>query len=310
MDKKIGAADTVEIPLPLAPPETPQYQPQSAGVEVDVAAASHQGLVRTNNEDHYLAVRFGRSWETLLSNLSGGQIPDLSAEVGYGLLVADGMGGAAAGEHASRVAIATLVSLTLHTPDWIFSTGERETEQVMERMAERYRRVDATLREQGEVDPGLTGMGTTMTLACSLGANLIVGHIGDSRAYLFRGGALHQLTRDHTLVQALVNAGSLTPEQAAKHPYRHVLTRCLGGGEHALDGDFQHATLADKDQLLLCTDGLTEMVDDATIASVLGGAATAKEACEILVDRALKNGGKDNVTVVLASYRFPEATRS
>jgi protein phosphatase len=149
-------------------------------------------------------------------------------------------------------------------------------------------------------------MGTTMTLTCSLGSSLIIGHIGDSRAYLFRGGELHQLTRDHTLVQALVDAGRLTAEEAAKHPFRHVLTRSLGTGEIRVASEFQQAWLADGDQLLLCTDGLTDMVDNATIGSILRGAATSDEACHTLVATALANGGKDNVTVALARYRFPQ----
>src|SRR5207248_2522417 len=108
----------------------------------------------------------------------------------------------------------------------------------------------------------LAGMGTTMTLACSLGASLVIGHIGDSRAYLFRGGKLHQLTRDHTWVQALMDLGELTAEDAARHPMRHVLIRSLGGKERNVEGDFQRAWLAEDDQVLLCTDGLTNMVDD------------------------------------------------
>jgi protein phosphatase len=226
--------------------------------------------------------------------------------VGYGLLVADGIGGAAAGELASRMAISTLIDLALHTPDWILSTDAEETERRMLRLAERYRRVHDALREHARADPALSGMGTTLTAATSLGKRLVIGHIGDSRAYLFRGGELHQLTRDHTFVQALVDMGQLTAEQAARHPFRHVLTRALGGREASLEGDFQQAWLADGDQLLLCTDGLTDMVDNAAIASVLGGAASATAACQDLVEAALQKGGKDNVTVALARYRFPE----
>jgi protein phosphatase len=100
----------------------------------------------------------------------------------------------------------------------------------MQRMAERYRRVDAALREEARADPGLAGMATTMTLACSLGADLILAHVGDSRAYLLRGGALHPLTRDHTLVRELVERGVVRPENEAGHPFRHLLSRALGGG--------------------------------------------------------------------------------
>jgi protein phosphatase len=300
-----SAADTAELAAPDPLVEAPWPDTGSARVRVDLAALSHQGLVRTNNEDHYLVVRAGRALETLYSNLPADAAPARSEETGYGLIVADGMGGAAAGEVASRTAIRTWLSLVLRTPDWILSAGDLDTERVAERMAERYRRVHTVLRDRGLDDPGLRGMGTTMTLALSLGPNLLIGHLGDSRAYLFRPGVLLQLTRDHTVVQALVEAGRLTPTEAATHPFRHVLTRSLGSGPDRVEADFHRAWLADGDQLLLCTDGLTDMVDNAAIAAVLGGAATAEEACQALVALALKNGGKDNVTVVLARYRFP-----
>jgi serine/threonine protein phosphatase PrpC len=305
MNRKSGEGDTVEIPMPVPPPDAGAPPTDSALVRVDLAARSHQGLVRPNNEDHFLVLRFGRTLERLLTNLPDHQVPVRSEEVGYGMLVADGMGGAAAGELASQLAISTLVDLALRTPDWIFGTGEQLSERVERRMAERYRQVDAALREEAESDPRLAGMGTTMTLAYSLGARLFIGHIGDSRAYLFRDGALHQLTKDHTLVQSLVDAGALTAEQAAKHPYRHMLTRSLGGNARQLEGEFQHIELADNDQLLICTDGLTDMVATGEIASVLKSAVSANELCETLVALALKNGGKDNVTVVSARYQIP-----
>jgi protein phosphatase len=298
--------DTVEIPSPTSTPESLWPYTGSSQIQVDLAALSHPGLVRKVNEDHYLVARFSRAMDPLLTNLPPDHLPGRAEEVAYGLVVADGVGGEAAGEVASRMAIATLISLILHTPDWILSDGEREAELVMDRMAERYRRIDAVLRARSSSEPALAGMGTTMTLAGSLGASLVIGHIGDSRVYLLRGGYLVQLTRDHTLVQSLVERGQLSAAEAATHPFRHVLTRSLGGQEGGLKGDFQRAWLADGDQLLLCTDGLTGMVDDATIAAVLGHAASADEACRELVATALKNGGKDNVTVVLARYRFPQ----
>jgi protein phosphatase len=298
--------DTVEIPIEAVAPREPWPQSDTAQVQVDVAALSHPGLVRDNNEDHYLVLRFGRTLETLLTNLAADQLPARSDEVGYCLVVADGIGGAAAGELASQMAITTLVSLILNTPDWILSSDEPGIRQVIGRMAERYRRIQAALRYQGSGDPELAGMGTTMTLACSMGARLVLGHIGDSRAYLFRRGELCQLTRDHTLVQSMIDQGQLTAEQAATHPWRHVLTRSLGAAGDNFEGDFDSAWLADGDQLLLCTDGLTDMVDSAGIASVLREAASSKDGCQALVDAALNNGGQDNVTVVLARYGLPE----
>jgi protein phosphatase len=306
MANKSADHDTVETPMPAANPPPGSPPTNSAKVEVDLGALSHQGLVRPNNEDHYLVARFGRSLETLQTNLPSDQVPTRSDEVGYAMMVADGVGGSAAGEVASQLAITTLVELTVRTPDWIFGTGERLSERVERRLAERYRLVDAALREEAEDNPRLHGMGTTMTLAASLGNCLVIGHIGDSRAYLFRDNALHQLTKDHTLVQSLVDAGQVTPEQVAKHPYRHVLTRLLGGQSGRLEGEFRHVELLDGDQLLLCSDGLTDMVNSRDIAAVLAGADTAPKKCDELVERALKNGGKDNVTVVLAAYRIPD----
>jgi PPM family protein phosphatase len=305
MGKKATDQDTVETPMPVAAPVSGAPPTNSAQIEVDVGALSHQGLVRPNNEDHYLVVRFGRTLERLLTNLPDDQIPQQSDEAGYALLVADGVGGSAAGEVASELAISTLFRLALHTPDWIFGTGEKLSERVERRMAERYRQVDATLREESEANPRLSGMGTTMTLATSIGSRLIVGHIGDSRAYLYRDNELHQLTKDHTLVQSLVDAGQVPHDQVAKHPYRHVLTRLLGGHTGRLEGDFRHIDLVDNDQLLICTDGLTDMVKTAEIVAVLGSKTSANEKCDTLVKLALKNGGKDNVTVVVASYRIP-----
>src|SRR5262249_25413233 len=179
----------------------------------------------------------------------------------------------------SRLAITTLVHLVLGTPDWIMRPGEQESEELLRRMAERYRLVGATLNAAAWGDPRLTGMGTTMTVAASLGADLYLGHLGDSRAYLLRGGALHQLTRDHTLAQELAERGIIRREEVATHRMRHILTRALGGAPEQNEAEVQKLTLADQDQVLLCSDGLTDMVDDATITAVLGGASSAGQAC-------------------------------
>jgi PPM family protein phosphatase len=273
-------------------------------MQVEVGALSHPGHRRPNNEDHYLVSRFGRLLETLLTNLPPQSVPMRSQEVGYGIVVADGVGGASGGEVASSTAISTLVSLVLQTPDWILGDESADADRVMARMAERFHLVRAALAEQVSNNPGLARMATTLTLAASLGESLIIGHIGDSRAYLLRGDELLQLTRDHTLVQLLVDQGRLTPEEAIGHPKRHVLTRTLSAVGRDFDGDFRHVVLESGDQLLLCTDGLTAMVDDFAIRSILLGAASADEACRNLVDAALNNGGVDNVTVALARYEL------
>jgi serine/threonine protein phosphatase PrpC len=302
---KHDGPDTVDYILP--PPAARVLPPAdiSARIQVDLAALSHPGKVRDNNEDHFLVSRCERSLETVMTNLPSGSFPPRFAEVGYGMLVADGMGGHQAGEIASRLAISTFVNLVLNTPEWYMRVGKPEAERIMERMAERYRIVDATVREKARANPLLLGMGTTMTLACSLGPILVLAHVGDSRVYLCRAGQCHQLTRDHTMAQDLVDLGVFQPEQAGWHYFKHSLTRALGTGLRPGDAEVQQLTLADLDQVLLCSDGLTDMVPRETIAAILGEAKTSQEACQRLVDAALDNGGKDNVTVVLARYRLP-----
>jgi serine/threonine protein phosphatase PrpC len=274
----------------------------SAQVAVDLGALTHQGKVRLRNEDHYLAARFGRSLETVLTNIPEEHVPPAHTEVGYGMVIADGMGGVAGGEIASRSAIQDLVQLVLTTPDWIMHGQSPWIEQVVRRMGERFREIDRLLNQRAVADPSLTGMGTTMTLACSLGLELVVCHIGDSRAYLFRQGSLSQLTRDMTMAQELVSTGMLSPAQAATHRFRHVLTQCLGG-PGIPRSEARNLSLQDGDRLLLCSDGLYDFVADDVIAAEMRTAATSQEACQALVDRALEAGGKDNVTVILAHYR-------
>jgi protein phosphatase len=215
------------------------------------------------------------------------------------------MGGASAGEVASQIAISTLINLVLHTPDWMMRVGDLEAKQVMQRMTDRFEVVDAVLRDQAELDPSRAGMGTTMTLALSVGHDLFLAHIGDSRAYVLRNGVLHQLTRDHTLVQGLVELGVIQPEEAGTHRLKHVLTRVLGTKPEHMGAEVQRVLLADGDQLLLCTDGLTDMVSAATIEAGLRDSPSSEAACRFLVDKALESGGRDNVTIVVARYRIP-----
>ena len=288
------------------PPDLHPHHLPTALVQVDLAAQSHQGHVRDNNEDHYLAVRMTRSLETVLTNLKEGVLPKSFDETAYGMLVADGMGGIAAGEVASSVALLKLLELVVQAPDWTMKMNQREdAARVMRRMTDRFRQIDDELREQGEANHSLHGMGTTLTVAASLGTDLFLGHIGDSRAYLLRGEKLHQLTKDHTLAQALIEAGIAAPGDTATRAMRHVLTAALGTTGEPTDPEVQRLQLTDGDQLLLCTDGLSEMVADDTIASLLSKSNSSAAACQGLIDLALAAGGKDNITVVLARYRFP-----
>jgi protein phosphatase len=301
-----NAADTEEYVLPAWPGRWPP-EPLASLVQVDVAGLSHPGRVRPNNEDHFLVLRFGRFLEPLVTNLPAGQVPSRFEDIGYGMAVADGMGGHAAGEEASKIALTTLVNLVLTTPDWILRMDDpAQAEEVMRRAAERMTLIDHALAHEAAEDPALHGFGTTMTLAASMASDLLIAHIGDSRAYLFRKGKLHQLTRDHTLVRELYEAGKITQAQAATHRLRHALTRSLGSDKGAKP-DVQKLTLEHGDCLLLCSDGLNEMVSNDQIAAFLAGGESSETLSQRLVDSALVAGGKDNVTVVVAQYRIAPA---
>jgi protein phosphatase len=294
--------DTIDYPPQTV--EMPQPRPPAEKAVVDAAAKSHPGIVRPRNEDIYLVARFVRSMQTVRTNMPPGFLPDEYADDCYGLLVADGVGGMTGGDVASRTAVAALIRLVIETPDWIMRIADRETEEVLGRIVSRYRAIDEELRERGMASPDLTGMGTTMTVAHNVGRSLFIGHIGDSRAYLCRGDGLHQITRDHTFAQELADLGAIRHSEVATHQFRNVLTRALGGLARQVDADAQRLLLSDGDQVLLCTDGLTDMVNDVDIGSILRQSATAEDACKALVELALNHGGADNVTVALARYSF------
>jgi len=300
-----GGADTAEFTGPPGVPGRRRPRPSSSLVEVDLAGLSHQGKVRPRNEDHFLTARFGRALETLQTNLPAGELPGRFEEAGYAALVADGMGGAAGGEAASRLAIATLVDLVLATPDWILRLDEGRAEEVLRRARERAGQLRSALRGEALADPALGGSGTTLTLAWSLGAALFVLHAGDSRAYLCRGGRLSRLTRDHTVAQELADRGLIGQEQVAAHPMRHFLTQAFGAGCARVVPEVRQWALQDGDCLLLCTDGLTNMVAEPAIAAALAAGGSAEQTCRGLIDQALEAGGRDNVTAVVARYRIP-----
>lgn len=285
----------------VQPPRCP-----ASMVEVDIGACSHVGKVRKNNEDHYFIGRLRRAIEPLMTNVPAEYLPERLEEVGYGLLVADGMGGAAAGEVASRMAVNTLINLVGETAKWGRRIDAEEAKALMERLGGYYGEIHSRLIEEAQVDPRLSGMGTTLTVAYSFCKDLFIAHVGDTRAYLFRNSELHQLTSDHTLARALADRGQISAESVAGHRFKHVLTNVLGGHAGPVQTEIQHLQLAQGDRLLLCSDGLTDMVSDAEIARVLGSIQDSGEACSALVERALDSGGRDNVTVVSARYTFPK----
>jgi len=296
--------DTIPPPLRATAlgRSTPWSGPPSAAVQVDCSGLSDRGKIRTDNQDHFYLARLGRFSQTIATSLPAGELPDRIEEAGHVAVVADGMGGHAGGEVASRTAIIVFFHLLFDTPDWVLKVDDQSAAKILERVTSRYRSLDSLLEERARIDPSLSGMGTTMTLTYSLGLDLFLAHAGDSRAYLCREGSLRQLTRDHTHVQGLVDAGLLTREQAATHKLRNVLTNVLGGGTPLTDVEVHRIRLVAGDSVLLCSDGLYDVTKDEEIASILAGTASAEAACRSLVDLALERGAPDNVTVVVSRY--------
>jgi len=289
-----------------AAPAEPSHQ--DVVVTVETSGLSDRGLRRDGNEDHFLIARIDRTWRTVQTNMPTDMLPSRETESVTAQIVADGMGGAAGGEVASRTAIGTFVDIVLRTPNLILRLDTQSAQAVMTRMAARFEQIKLALEAAVRRDPTLAGMGTTMTLAVNFRGDLLVAHVGDSRAYLYRHGRLERLTRDQTMVQSLLEKGAISPEEMASHPMRHLLSGVLGTKGKPIDVELRFIGLEDGDQVLLCTDGLTEMVPESMIADVLANTDTADRASRQLVDLANSRGGKDNVTVVVSRYQIAAAS--
>jgi len=206
--------------------------------------------------------------------------------------VADGLGGHQGGEVASAAAVEPLAALD--------GREFADPAEAADELTAAIREANAAILDRAGGDPGLWGMGTTVTAAALAGEHhLQLAHVGDSRAYLLRDGSLEQLTTDHTVVAELVRRGRLTPAQAAIHPERSILTRAVGLDPRIPVDTPDPLELQDGDQVLLCSDGLTEPVDDDQIAQLLSAEPDGNAACQALIDAANAAGGPDNITVVL-----------
>ncbi|MBA2945347.1 Stp1/IreP family PP2C-type Ser/Thr phosphatase [Streptomyces sp. PSKA28] len=228
------------------------------------AAGSHKGMIREGNED------------------SGYAGPRL-------LAIADGMGGQAAGEVASSEVISTLVTLDDDVPG----------SDILTSLGTAVQRANDQLRMMVEEDPQLEGMGTTLTALLWTGQRLGLVHVGDSRAYLLRDGVLTQITQDHTWVQRLVDEGRITEEEATTHPQRSLLMRALGSGDH-VEPDLSIREVRAGDRYLICSDGLSGVVSHQTMEDTLASYQGPQETVQELIQLALRGGGPDNITVIVA----------
>jgi PPM family protein phosphatase len=215
------------------------------------------------------------------------------------LAIADGMGGHAAGEVASSVAISALEGLDEEVP----------TDQLLDALAAAVASANSTLHEMSIEDPSVEGMGTTLTALLWSAGTIAICHIGDSRAYLLRDGDFHQITRDHTLVQSLVDDGRLSPAQAATHPQRSLVMRALQSGTEA-EPDLSLIEAKAKDRYLLCSDGLSDVVSEDTLRDTLTRIADRDQVVTQLIELAIRGGGPDNITCIVADVVDSEAEPS
>lgn len=240
--------------------------------EISGAGFSDIGRVREENQDRFFIDR----------------------EAGL-FVVSDGMGGEPAGARAAEMVVGLLPPLLETRTKGIEDlTDPRATEETLAAISE----LSAKVREEGAGKPGLHGMGATVVVAMIRHAQVLVAHLGDSRAYLMRRGALKQLTTDHSLAQLLVESGGIRPEEAITHPARHQLTRSMGMGGEALPEACSLA-LSPGDRLLLCTDGLSGMVDKEGLVAILQQKQPPDIACKRLIDAANAAGARDNVSAIV-----------
>ena len=238
---------------------------------------SDPGLVRTNNED---SIAFD--------------------EVCGLVVLADGMGGYNAGEVASGMATTMIKTEMVR---WLTAGGRHlDSMKVVQAIETCVDDANQSILNAAISNPQCAGMGTTLVVGVFQDARLILGHVGDSRCYRLRGTVMEQITKDHSMLQEQVDAGVLTPAQAAVAPGKNLLTRALGVEDTAEVEIHEHA-VRDGDLYLMCSDGLTDMMDDQAIASVLGSPTSLTDIAAELVSRANANGGRDNVSVLLTRAR-------
>jgi len=294
----MALADTQpELPRisPMAPAKAPQpFTVRSFGI-------SDTGRVRKSNEDHFVIVELARTMHVHGTNIHQA-LAQYSHHRGHIFIVADGMGGHRAGEVASALTVVTIEGFLLNTLNRFTNLEVSEEQGVMQEFKSAVLQADARVFEEAGRHPELFGMGTTLTMAFAVDWRLYLAHAGDSRAYLFSKNELHQMTQDHTLVAEMVRQGMLTPTEASRHPSRHVVTNILGGIEPGVRVELHRLDLEPDDMLLMCSDGLTEMVSEERIAAVIREEKEPQKICERLVAEANQNGGKDNVTVVVSTF--------
>lgn len=271
--------------------------PSSEEMLVKYGAATHPGRVRSRNEDHYAIVRRRRWREILATNVPVDEVASPEDEA-YALIVADGVRGEGFGDLASQLAVRAGWEAGGRAASWLMKLEGVDSQEILRRVRAAAKAIQQAFETHCQEHPRSSGMATTWTCAYIVDWDVIVAHVGDSRAYHCHAGGARQITLDHTLAEELRRSGA-SPDDSDR--YRSVLTRAFGGlVSDDVVPDVHEVRLAAGDGILVCSDGLTNMVSDAEIARVVLGHADPQPACDALVKLALERGAPDNVTVVLA----------
>jgi protein phosphatase len=298
MHSEVKVVSAVDLDTAIIPGER-------RSLAVRCHGATDKGQVRANNEDQFLVARLSKALQVLQTSLPQPELRQ-SSDCSHLYIVADGMGGHAAGEQASALAIDSVENYVLEALKWFSHKHNPDDDRLLTDFRNALGQAHERVRHEANEHPELHGMGTTLTLAYSLNDQLYVAHVGDSRCYLFRERILYRVTQDHTLVEDMVRKGVLTEEQAVHHRWRHVITSTVGGESTRVRIDVHRLHLQPGDIILLCSDGLTEMQTGDEIAAILQTATSPEIACQQLIDAANKAGGKDNITAVVAVFAAGE----
>jgi serine/threonine protein phosphatase PrpC len=288
-------------PAPPRPADTAPFPAAAPALAVRSFGLTDRGKLRPSNQDQFLIARLIKALAVQGTSLPQPKVQQ-SSDQSHLFVVADGMGGGRGGEEASALAVGSVESFVVETFKWFGEGKGRDQEGVLSAFQSALAHANDRVLAEADRRPDLHDMGTTLTLAYSLNRTLFVAHVGDCRCYLFRGGALHRVTSDHTLAEELVRRGYLRPEDVAHNRWRHVITNAIGGGSPDVKVEVHQLYLEADDAVLLCSDGLTAMVPEPEIATVLGAEPDPERACRHLLARANEAGGRDNITVIVARY--------
>ena len=269
----------------------------------DCAGITDVGRVRTSNQDQFLIADLKKSMHVAATSLPLSRQPRLyGGTMGRLMMVADGMGGHAAGERASTLAIDYLIDRLLNSMHWFFNLDQDPEDAFLNDLKELLRAAHKRIVDEGLSHDDQRGMGTTLTVAYVIWPRLYVVHAGDTRCYLFRRGAAERLTVDHTLARQLVEAGGISAEDERTSRWSNVLWNVLGGGNGDLTAEVRRVDLVPGDSILLCSDGLHRYFSDEELTEAMSRPAEASEICRDLVKEANERGGSDNITALVGLF--------